>query len=45
MSLAERQLWNVQDELLALQEASKDKQLSLIDRAIKLLYPYSGQPS
>ena len=44
-SLAERQLWDVQDELLALREASKDEQLSAIDRAIKLLYPYSGRPS
>jgi hypothetical protein len=26
-------------------KASKDEQLSAIDRAIKLLYPYSGRPS
>ena len=44
-SLAERQLWDIQDELLALQKASKDKQLSVIDKAIKLLYLYSGRPS
>ena len=43
-SLAERQLWDMQDELLALREASKEEQLSAIDRAIKLLYPYSGRP-
>ena len=43
-SLAERQLWDVQDELLALREASKEEQLSAIDRVIKLLYPYSGRP-
>ena len=43
-SLVERQLWDVQDELLALREASKEEQLSAIDRAIKLLYPYSGRP-
>ena len=43
-SLAERQLWDVQDELLALREASKEEQLNVIDRAIKLLYPYSGRP-
>ena len=34
----------MQDELLALREASKEEQLSAIDRAIKLLYPYSGRP-
>ena len=45
MSLAERQLQDVQDKLLALQEASKEEQLSAIDRAIKLLYLYSRQPS
>ena len=33
----------MQDKLLALQEASKEEQLSVINRAIKLLYLYSGQ--
>ena len=37
-SLAERQLWDMQDELLALREASKEEQLSAIDKAIKPLY-------
>ena len=45
MSLAERQLWDVQNELLALQNASKDEQLSAIDKTIKPLYLYSGRPS
>ena len=43
--MAERELWDMQDELLGLREASKEEQLSAIDRAIKLLYPYSGRPS
>ena len=35
----------MQDKLLALRKTSKEEQLSVINRAIKLLYPYSGQPS
>ena len=42
ISLVERQLWDIQDKLLALQEVSKDEQLSIINKAIKLLYLYSG---
>ena len=34
----------MQDKLLTLREANKEKQLSAINRAIKLLYPYSGRP-
>ncbi len=34
----------MQDKLLALQEVSKEEQLSAIDRAIKLLYLYSRRP-
>ena len=35
----------MQDKLLTLQKASKEEQLNVINKAIKLLYLYSGQPS
>ena len=35
----------MQDKLLALQKASKEEQLSAIDKAIKFLYPYNRRPS